>query len=146
MTPTDRRALLLAARTQRAHAYAPCSRFTVGAAVLACDGTIYPGCNVELAQDSGCCAEGVAVANAITHGALRHGQRFIRAVAISSALQENHQGAPCGICRQVLCDFSQAETCAVLLDDGREGETLTLAALLPYRFGSSTLDFKPVYM
>lgn len=144
MMPTERHALLTAARAARARAYAPCSGFTVGAAVLACDGTLYPGCNVELAQDSGCCAEGVAVANALTQGALRHGQRFIRAVAVSSALRENRQGAPCGICRQVLCDFSVAEACAILLDDGLQGDMLTLAELLPYRFGDSAPDFGPL--
>lgn len=134
MTRADRQSLLAAARQARSRAYAPYSRFTVGAAVLTCDGNLYPGCNVELAQDSGCCAEGVAVANALTHGALRQGQSFIRAVAVSTALQGNSRGSPCGICRQVLHDFSTPTACQVVLDDGGDGEVHTLADLLPYGF------------
>jgi len=132
--------LLAVARKTRQNAHAPYSSFLVGAALLALDGTLTPGCNVEVAADSGTCAEGVAVANAITQGALARGQKFIRAVAITTEItaEDSDKGlansSPCGICRQVLHDFADEKTCSVILDDRQDGIEYPLAKFLPYGF------------
>ena len=103
MTPTiDPKAL--AALVERARqasgaAYAPYSRFKVGAAVLTSDGATYAGCNVENASYGlTICAERAAVCAALAGGA----RRFRRAVVVSDA---DPPAAPCGACRQVLSEF-----------------------------------------
>jgi cytidine deaminase len=81
-------------------AYAPYSNFRVGAALLASDGSITEGCNVEnAAYPAGICAEVAAVAAAIARGS-----RHFEAIAIATEAQE--PTPPCGICRQVLEEFS----------------------------------------
>ncbi|MFN7471783.1 MAG: cytidine deaminase, partial [Roseiflexaceae bacterium] len=69
MTSINRDALIAAARAARDQAYAPYSRFHVGAAVLTASGDIVPGCNIEnAAYPSTMCAERVALHNAYAHG------------------------------------------------------------------------------
>ena len=94
-------ALLAAARAVRAHAHAPYSRFTVGAAVLDDAGRIHAGCNVENASYGlTVCAERNAVAAAVAAGA-----KSIRAVAIVTRMRRP-PATPCGACRQVLAEFA----------------------------------------
>ncbi|MDR7415929.1 MAG: cytidine deaminase [Armatimonadota bacterium] len=91
--------LLRAARAVRRRAYAPYSRFRVGAAVLAPDGSVYTGCNVENGSYGlSVCAERVAVQKAVSEG-----QR--RVVAVAVAGPEGTELLPCGACRQVLLEF-----------------------------------------
>lgn len=91
--------LIEAALAAREHAYAPYSKFPVGAAVMAEDGTIYTGCNVENASyPAGLCAERCAIGAAIAAG----NQNF---TAIAVAGSETSYTAPCGICRQVMIEF-----------------------------------------
>src|SRR3954469_9872343 len=81
-------------------AYAPYSNFKVGAALLASDGSITEGCNVEnAAYPSGICAERGAVAASVARG----NQRF---TAILVATEAEEPTPPCGMCRQVLEEFS----------------------------------------
>ena len=114
-------------------AYAPYSKFRVGAALLASDGSISEGCNVEnAASPSGICAERAAVAAAVTRG-----NRSFDVVLIATEAEE--PTPPCGVCRQVLHEFSPRMLVIAATRDGREARW-TLDALLPEAFTSQSLD------
>ena len=111
----------------RRHAYAPYSRFAVGAAVLAGDGVIYAGVNVENASYGlTTCAE-----RAAAFAAVAAGQTRFTALAIASGGGE----PPCGACRQVLAEFCN-DLPIVLVDSERPGQwkETSLGQLLPDRF------------
>ncbi|HMI83060.1 MAG TPA: cytidine deaminase [Polyangiaceae bacterium] len=100
LTSDTWRTLLEAANHVRDRAYAPYSDYRVGAAVLAPDGSIFAGCNVENASYGlALCAERSAVAHLIAAG-----HRRVAAVAIVTAGPE--PGRPCGLCRQTLSEFA----------------------------------------
>lgn len=127
----DRRALIAAARAARKRAYAPYSRYRVGAAVLTQGGAIFTGCNVENAAYPACiCAEQTATVKAVSEGHPR-----LRAVAVATG----NGGSPCGKCRQVLYEFGGPDLVVILVDNrGRARET-TLRKLLPDAFGPENL-------
>lgn len=114
------------ARASRKNAYAPYSGFSVGAALLAKNGEIYCGANVENASYGlAICAERSAVASAVTAG-----QREFAAIAIAGP--DSAATVPCGACRQVLSEFGSS---LVVLYTTPEGvSTTTLDQLLPLRF------------
>jgi cytidine deaminase len=114
-------------------AYAPYSGFAVGAALLAADGTIYAGCNVENASYGlTICAERNAIAHAVACGA----QQFT-AVAVVT----DNGVTPCGACRQVLAEFGPRMT--VIVADKRGNRRIyALAELLPDAFGPANLAEK----
>jgi cytidine deaminase len=127
MSRQVREALVQAAIEVRRRAYAKYSRFLVGAAVLAADGNIYTGCNVENSSYGlTICAERAAVVAAVTAGQ----QRF-QLLAIATA----GGGAPCGACRQVLAEFAPALP-ILLIDIDRPNNIveLNLRDLLPQAF------------
>jgi cytidine deaminase len=127
-------ALLAQAREARRHAYAPYSRFPVGAALLCEDGTIYTGCNVENASFSLTnCAERVALQKAVSEG-----RRQFRAIAVVGP-QDDAACAPCGSCRQVMYEFGP--DMPVVTPGGAAGRpTITpMHALLPGAFGPAQL-------
>jgi cytidine deaminase len=102
-TETDWTLLADAARAASANAYAPYSRFAVGAAVLAADGRLFSGCNVENASFGlTICAERNAIAQAVAAGV-----RDIVAVCVHTPTTE--PTPPCGACRQVILEFGRAE-------------------------------------
>ncbi|MEM8943933.1 MAG: cytidine deaminase [Planctomycetota bacterium] len=119
--------LIAASLAARQQAYAPYSKFLVGAAVLTDDGKVVAGANVENASYGlTICAERVAATAAVAAGA-----RSITAVAIATA----GAASPCGACRQVLAEFGGSM--AVLLvdaDDPSAVRTTTLDQLLPEQF------------
>ncbi len=118
--------LLAEAREAMAHAYAPYSGFRVGAALLAEDGSVHSGCNVENASYGlTICAERAAVAGAVARGA-----KGFRAVAIVS--DGDRAVPPCGACRQVLAEF--ASDMVVLSEGGGELREWKLGALFPEPF------------
>ena len=122
--------LIAAAIAARRMAYAPYSGFAVGAALLAADGQVTMGCNVENASYGlGVCAE----RNAIFH-AVADGVRDFVAVAV---VTENGV-TPCGACRQVLAEFNP-DMVVIVGDTAGNRRVYTLRQLLPDAFGPSDL-------
>lgn len=123
--------MIAAARRAQASAYAPYSRFRVGAALESADGAIFVGCNVENASYGlTICAERAAVCAALAAGA----RAFRRAVVVSDV---DPPAAPCGACRQVLAEFGVDLPIAGV---GRtQTVSWTLAELLPSAFGPEHL-------
>ncbi len=128
LSADDRELLLAAARAMLGRAYAPYSKFHVGAAVLTAAGNVYTGCNVENASYGLTnCAERTAIFSAV---AAEGDAMRLRAVAVLNANQV--ACAPCGACRQVIFEFGPD---AVVLYQGRDGvEESTASALLPAGF------------
>lgn len=127
MTAGTLKKLLAAAQAARRHAYAPYSKFRVGAALLTPDGKIFTGSNVENASYGlTICAERVAVTNAVSAG-----YRKFQAIAIVAPCA---LPTPCGACRQVLAEFGDL---AVICADTRRlatAQLYRLAELLPAAF------------
>jgi cytidine deaminase len=118
-----------AAMDAAAHAYAPYSKFYVGAALLFDDGSVYTGCNVENASYGlTSCAERNALFRAISE---RGAAPRIQAIAVVN--RNGAAGPPCGACRQVMSEFVTAD--AVVSFPGAEGpETRSFAELFPWSF------------
>jgi cytidine deaminase len=128
--------LIEAARQARKSAYAPYSRFQVGAAVMAEDGRIFPGCNVEnAAYPEGVCAEGGALSAMVLAGARR-----LRLVAISAGPEGEGARAclPCGGCRQRILEFA-GEGAEVLVDTPAGIQRHRFSDLMPSVFGPGDL-------
>jgi cytidine deaminase len=122
--------LIDAARAVRARAYAPYSRYRVGAAIATRRGGIFVGCNVENASYGAClCAERNAIAQMVAAG---DKDPIACAVVTGGA----RPGSPCGICRQVLAEFSRDMRIALVGDGATrlKRRDTTLAALLPDAF------------
>jgi len=121
--------LFAAAEAVRSRAYAPYSRFSVGAAILADDGRIYAGCNIEnAAYPLGNCAEASAIAAMIAGGGRR-----IRRIYVTGPGRE--PVTPCGGCRQRIREFADPDV--VVISHGVDGTPLEqrVAELLPHSFG-----------
>jgi len=127
LTKEEEEHLVDAARKARENASAPYSLFRVGAALLAEDGTIYGGCNVESASYGlTVCGERTAVFKAISQGA-----RKFRAVAVVT--DSDPPASPCGACRQVLWDQCR-DIEVILATPTRVVSRTRLATLLPLAF------------
>ncbi len=125
--PPALRLVARAAIAVRKRAYAPYSKFRVGAAVGA-GGRVYSGCNVENASYGlTICAERAAVASAVAAGARR-----LEAVAVASGTVP--PTPPCGMCLQTLAEFGGPELPVLLIGARGAREETTLGALLPHAF------------
>jgi len=125
-----REAVIRAAIDVRQRAYAKFSGFHVGAALLAANGDIYAGCNVENSSYGlTICAERAAVFNAVAAG-----QRQFQLLVVATA----GGGSPCGACRQVLAEFAlQLPILLVNVDRPNDVVELNLRDLLPRAFAMS---------
>jgi cytidine deaminase len=123
--------LLRAAREAARNAYAPYSRYPVGAALETVDGRVFTGCNVENASYGlALCAERTALAGAVAAGA----RRFRRLVVVTTS---DPPAAPCGACRQVLAEFGRE---LIVESVGpKSSRRWTLGELLPDAFGPDDL-------
>jgi cytidine deaminase len=124
--------LVRLATEARKNAYAPYSRFRVGAAVLTAGGYAFTGCNVENASfGATICAERVAVVATVAAG-----HRDLTACAVVTGAKA--PATPCGICLQVLVEFAADATIVLASVDARDRitsqTTVKLASLLPYAF------------
>ena len=133
MTITPHADLLDTALAVRKFAYAPYSKFQVGAAVLGADGRVYAGCNVEnAAYPEGACAEANAIAAMVAGGCTEIAQ-------IAIVKKGGGKVAPCGGCRQKINEFADADV--PIFVQGKDGgvQSYSLGELLPIAFGKSNL-------
>ena len=132
LTEAAVQSLLETAHAARRRAYAPYSEFLVGAALLARDGRVYVGCNIENASFGGTvCAERVAIGTAVADGV----RDFLAIAVVGGPARTGTEEpcVPCGICRQVLSEFCSPDFSVIL--EGREGVSVhSLASLLPSSF------------
>ena len=131
-TPAQLKKLKAAARTAAGRAYAPYSRFHVGAAILTSSGKIYSGCNVENASYGLTnCAERTAIFNAVAAG-----EKRLECVVVYTPTRT--ATAPCGACRQVIYDFGPKAR-VISFCAGRAQIDVSIGALLPGAFGPADL-------
>lgn len=127
------------ALNERNNAYAPYSGFSVGAALLCSDGSVYTGCNIENASFSvTVCAERVAFFKAIADG-----KRDFMAIAIAGGkkgMQIDELCAPCGVCRQVMAEFCDPNAFDVILvKTETDYQTHKLKDIFPLGFTAENL-------
>ncbi|ACI99653.1 cytidine deaminase [Rhodospirillum centenum] len=134
-TPAD---LFEAAAAARARSYSPYSRFKVGAAIRAEDGTVHAGCNVEnAAYPQGQCAEATAIGAMVMAGA----KRIVEIAVVGGDAGSGLLCTPCGGCRQRIREFAGPDTPIHVFDAGGAGRSFTLGELLPHSFGPDNLGF-----
>ena len=135
----DRKALIRAAFAAREYAYTPYSNFKVGAALLAKNGSVYTGCNIECATFTPTnCAERTALFKAVSEGV-----HEFAAVAVVGAKDGAPDDAlvtsPCGVCRQMLYEFAPGLRVLAARGDG-DFQDAALEELLPHGFGPHSLE------
>lgn len=132
--------LLGEAKKARLMAYAPYSKFKVGAALLTKSGKVYYGCNIENAAYTPTnCAERTAFFKAVSEG-----ETEFEKIAVVGAMEGREADdicSPCGVCRQVMMEFCNPKTFKIILANG-EGNILvsSLDEILPYGFGPKDLE------
>jgi len=134
----DYKLLAAAAVEAKDRAYAPYSKFHVGAALLCADGNVYIGCNVESAAYSATiCAERTALTKAISEGT-----RQIRAIAVSGSFpgKEGNYCYPCGECRQMLNEFVTDDFEVIIAKTADDFRVHQWEEILPYGFGPKDLQ------
>ncbi|AWI03071.1 cytidine deaminase [Clostridium drakei] len=129
----DYKMLISKALEGRKNAYAPYSKFKVGAAVLTEDGKMYTGCNIENASYGATnCAERTSIFKAVSEG-----HTIIKAIAIVGI--ENEYTYPCGICRQVIAEFGSEDIEIILAKNENQYIVKTLDEILPGAFTKKDL-------
>lgn len=134
----ESRELVRMAIAARENAYTPYSHFKVGAALLAKDGRVFTGCNIECASYSPTnCAERTALFKAVSEGA-----REFSAIAVVG-WKEGEKctsfAAPCGVCRQMLFEFCGPDMPVIMAKSEEDTLVMTLGELLPVGFGPDNL-------
>ena len=118
----------------REKAYVPYSGFRVGAALLTETGKVYTGVNIEnLSYGATNCAERTAVFKAVSEG-----EKKFKVIAITS--DSNEFTFPCGICRQVIKEFTDKDTRILCSNNAGEFTALTVKDLLPYAFDETAFN------
>lgn len=141
LTEPQQQALLSAARAAQLKAYAPYSRYPVGAAVLDDLGRIHAGCNIEnAAYPEGLCAEASALSAMVLAGSTR-----ACAVLVVGNGGKNNSAwtTPCGGCRQKLREFGAPDLPILCANEQTTGPSYTLVQLLPEGFGPDHLEPQP---
>ena len=130
--------LIRIAMEQRAYSYVPYSHFRVGAALLAKNGTIYRGCNIEnAAYTPSNCAERTAFFKAVSEGV-----KEFSAICVVGGMNGilTELTPPCGVCRQVMVEFCDPEEFEIILATDTENYRIfRLKELLPHGFGPGNL-------
>lgn len=138
MTQKQTEVLIETAIAQLAFSYTPYSHFKVGAALLAKNGTIYTGCNIENAAYTPTnCAERTAFFKAVSEGV-----REFDAICIVGGKEGVLEdfAPPCGVCRQVMMEFCQPDEFQIILAKGKEEyQIYTLKDMMPQGFGPGNL-------
>ena len=132
-------ALIRQAFAARKFAYTPYSHFQVGAALLARNGKVYTGCNIENAGYTPTnCAERTALFKAVSEG-----ERTFSAIAIVGSVQGTVNKlvtGPCVVCRQALYEFGGPDLTVIMAKTEEDYIVTTLGELLPYGFGPANLE------
>lgn len=122
--------LVRLASEAKERAYSPYSGYQVGAALVAEDGTVFTGCNIEnIAYPSGICAERVAFSKAVSEG-----HRKFKALAVAGSTEE--MAYPCGMCRQFISEFANPELTILCANKDGEFEQYEFSELLPKSFNA----------
>lgn len=139
MEKEEIQSLIRQAFAARRFAYTPYSHFQVGAALLARNGAVYTGCNIENAGYTPTnCAERTALFKAVSEGV-----RSFTAIAIVGSKEGTVNTlvtGPCGVCRQALFEFGGPDLIVIMAKTEEDYIVTTLGELLPYGFGPANLD------
>ena len=139
MERTQVQQLIRAAFAARRFAYTPYSHFKVGAALLAQNGQVFTGCNIESASYSPTnCAERTALFKAVSEGVTE----FSAIAIVGSREGEVNRivTSPCGVCRQALFEFCGPDLTVIMARSEEDYLETTLGELLPYGFGPKNLE------
>lgn len=139
MERTQAQQLIRAAFAARRFAYTPYSHFKVGAALLARNGQVFTGCNIESASYSPTnCAERTALFKAVSEGVTE----FSAIAIVGSREGEVNRivTSPCGVCRQALFEFGGPDLTVIMARSEEDYLETTLGELLPYGFGPKNLE------
>ena len=130
--------LIRQALEMRKMSYTPYSHFNVGAALLAANGTVYTGCNIENASLTPTnCAERTAFFKAVSDGV-----KDFKAIAVvggPDGSDDLEYCPPCGVCRQVMSEFCDDDFQIIIARSETEYKIMTLPEILPFRFGPKDL-------
>ena len=134
----DYRQLIEKAAKARNFAYTPYSHYKVGAALLAKNGNVYTGCNIENSTHTPTvCAERTAIFKAVSEGV-----KEFEAIAIVGGKEGEISPfcAPCGVCRQVMAEFCDPSSFKIVLGNPDKFEVYLLRDVLPYAFTPKNLE------
>lgn len=135
MTDFDYALLFDEAVKARRQSYSPYSGYSVGAALMCSDGTVYTGCNIENAAFTPTvCAERVAIFKAVSDG-----KRDFEAMAVAGGKDGLKPCTPCGVCRQVMAEFCVSDNFKLVLKDSDGLICVPLGELFPGSFGPNNL-------